>query len=82
MTAPNTHGWMTLKDAAAYLERDQRTVARGVHEGKLPGIVVGGTYFFRKAWLDRWLDGAWIDHLASGVPTSVEVELPPYLRAV
>ncbi len=47
---------MTIKEVAAYLNVNDRTVLKLVTEGTLPGVKVGSQWRFRKAMLDTWLD--------------------------
>ncbi len=52
--------YMTAKEAADYLKIAERTLVRLAHEGKIPGVKIGGQWRFRRALLDEYLD-----HLAS-----------------
>jgi len=47
---------MTVKQVAAYLSINERTVLNLVGEGSLPGFKVGNQWRFRKAMIDTWLD--------------------------
>lgn len=47
---------MTIKQLAAYLNVNERTVLKLVQEGVLPGVKVGNQWRFRKAMIDTWLD--------------------------
>jgi excisionase family DNA binding protein len=47
---------MTIKQLAAYLNVNERTVLKLVQEGALPGVKVGNQWRFRKAMIDTWLD--------------------------
>ncbi len=47
---------MTVKQLAAYLSVNERTVLKLVSEGSIPGVKVGSQWRFRKAMIDAWLD--------------------------
>ncbi len=47
---------MTVRQIAAYLNVNERTVLKLVTEGTLPGMRVGNQWRFRKAMIDTWLD--------------------------
>jgi excisionase family DNA binding protein len=47
---------LTIKQLAAYLNVNERTVLKLVTEGALPGVKVGNQWRFRKAMIDTWLD--------------------------
>jgi excisionase family DNA binding protein len=47
---------MTAKEAAEYLKLAERTLVRLAHEGKIPGVKIGGQWRFRRALLDEYLD--------------------------
>jgi len=47
---------MTIKQVAAYLSVNERTVLKLVQDGALPGVKVGNQWRFRKAMIDTWLD--------------------------
>ena len=47
---------MTVKQVAAYLNVNERTVLKLVSEGALPGVKIGNQWRFRKPMLDTWLD--------------------------
>jgi nitrogen PTS system EIIA component len=48
--------YMTAKEAAEYLKLAERTLVRLAHEGKIPGVKIGGQWRFRRALLDEYLD--------------------------
>jgi len=48
--------YMTAKEAADYLKLAERTLVRLAHEGKIPGVKIGGQWRFRRALLDEYLD--------------------------
>ncbi|NOZ95931.1 MAG: PTS transporter subunit EIIA [Acidobacteria bacterium] len=48
--------YMTAKEAASYLKLAERTLVRLAHEGKIPGVKIGGQWRFRRALLDEYLD--------------------------
>jgi excisionase family DNA binding protein len=47
---------LTLDEVAVYLKAGKRTVYRLVQQGEVPGFKLGGTWRFRRAELDRWID--------------------------
>jgi nitrogen PTS system EIIA component len=47
---------MTVKQVAAFLNVNERTVLKLVSEGALPGVKIGNQWRFRKPMLDTWLD--------------------------
>jgi excisionase family DNA binding protein len=47
---------MTVKQLAAYLNVNERTVLKLVADGTVPGVKVGSQWRFRKAMIDAWLD--------------------------
>jgi nitrogen PTS system EIIA component len=47
---------MTVRQVAAYLNINERTVVKLVGDGALPGLKVGNQWRFRKAMIDAWLD--------------------------
>jgi excisionase family DNA binding protein len=47
---------MTVRQLAAYLSVNERTVLKLVAEGAVPGVKVGNQWRFRKAMIDTWLD--------------------------
>lgn len=48
---------MTLKDLADYLRMNERTVAKLVQEGKIPGAKVASQWRFSKEAIDKWFAG-------------------------
>ena len=59
---------MTVKQLAAYLNVNERTVLKLVQDGALPGVKVGNQWRFRKAMIDTWLD----DQMLGITPRFVE----------
>jgi excisionase family DNA binding protein len=59
---------LTVKQLAAYLNVNERTVLKLVQEGALPGVKVGSQWRFRKAMIDTWLD----DQMLGITPRYVE----------
>jgi PTS system nitrogen regulatory IIA component len=59
---------MTVRQLAAYLRLNERTVLKLVQEGALPGVKVGNQWRFRKAMIDTWLD----DQMLGITPRYVE----------
>ncbi len=47
---------MTVKELAAYLNLNERTVLKLAAEGPLPAVKVGNQWRFRKPMIDTWLD--------------------------
>lgn len=47
---------MTVKELAAYLHINERTVLKLAADGPLPAVKVGNQWRFRKAMIDTWLD--------------------------
>lgn len=47
---------LTVKELAAYLRLNERTVLKLAAEGPLPAVKVGNQWRFRKAMIDTWLD--------------------------
>ncbi len=47
---------LTLEEVAAYLKAGKRTVYRLASNGQIPAFKLGGTWRFRRAELDRWID--------------------------
>jgi excisionase family DNA binding protein len=50
--------WLNLAEAAAYIKRGKRFVAREVHAGRLRAARVGGRgeVLTRREWLDAWIE--------------------------
>ena len=48
--------YLTAKEAADYLKLAERTLVRLAHEGRIPGVKIGGQWRFRRALLDEYLD--------------------------
>ena len=48
---------MTLKDLAEYLRMNERTVAKLVQEGKVPGLKVASQWRFSREAIDSWFAG-------------------------
>jgi excisionase family DNA binding protein len=59
---------MTIKELAAYLNVNERTVLKLVTEGVLPGVKVGAQWRFRRAMIDAWLD----DQMLGVTPAHIE----------
>lgn len=59
---------MTIKQMAAYLSLNERTVLKLVTDGALPGVKVGNQWRFRKAMIDTWLD----DQMLGVTPKYIE----------
>jgi nitrogen PTS system EIIA component len=60
---------LTLKELAAYLNVNERTLLKLVSEGDIPGVKIGNQWRFRKAMIDAWLD----DQMPGVVPPRFEL---------
>ena len=47
---------LTLKEVAEYLKLAEKTAYRLAAEGKLPGFKVGGSWRFKKADVENWIE--------------------------
>lgn len=47
---------LTLKEVAEYLKLAEKTAYKLVAEGKLPGFKVGGSWRFKEADIERWIE--------------------------
>jgi len=47
---------LTVKEVAIYLKLAEKTAYRLAAEGKLPGFKVGGSWRFRKADIQTWIE--------------------------
>lgn len=47
---------LTVKEVAEYLSVDEKTVYRLAKRGDLPGFKVAGTWRFKKADIDAWIE--------------------------
>lgn len=47
---------MTLKEIAEYLKLAEKTAYRLAADGTIPGFKVGGSWRFRKAVIEDWID--------------------------
>jgi len=47
---------MTVRDVAAYLNVNEKTIYRLAQKGELPGFKVAGAWRFRGEDLQRWID--------------------------
>ena len=54
--ARSTEAAMTVRDVAAYLNVDEKTVYRLSQRGKLPGFKVAGHWRFKRSDLDGWIE--------------------------
>jgi PTS system nitrogen regulatory IIA component len=63
---------LTLKELAAYLSVNERTLLKLVSEGAVPGVKIGNQWRFRKAMIDAWLD----DQMLGVAPRRFEVRNP------
>jgi PTS system nitrogen regulatory IIA component len=60
---------LTLRELAAYLNLNERTLLKLVSEGDIPGVKIGNQWRFRKAMIDTWLD----DQMLGVAPRRFEV---------
>jgi excisionase family DNA binding protein len=67
-TARSDDRLLTLKELAAYLSVNERTLLKLVSEGEVPGVKIGNQWRFRKAMIDAWLD----DQMLGVVPRRFE----------
>jgi excisionase family DNA binding protein len=68
---------MTAKEAAEYLKLAERTLVRLAHEGKIPGVKIGGQWRFRRALLDEYLDTLASESVAtSGASPNQVIDAP------
>lgn len=56
---------MTVRDVAAYLNVDAKTIYRLAQRGDLPAFKVAGAWRFQSVDLDRWIE-AQKQHSATG----------------
>ena len=47
---------MTVRDVAAFLNVDEKTIYRLTQRGELPGFKVAGAWRFQHADVQRWVD--------------------------
>lgn len=47
---------ITVREVAAYLNVDEKTVYRLAKRGELPGFKVAGTWRFKKSDIDAWIE--------------------------
>jgi excisionase family DNA binding protein len=47
---------LTLKEVASYLKLAEKTAYRLAAEGKLPGFKAGGSWRFRHADIQQWIE--------------------------
>lgn len=47
---------MTVREVAAYLNVDEKTVYRLAQRAELPGFKVAGTWRFKKRDIDEWIE--------------------------
>jgi len=48
-----------MRDVAAILKLERRTIVRLMREGKLPGVKIGGSYRFLRSEIEAVLRGTW-----------------------
>lgn len=53
---PRANQALTVRDVAAYLNVDEKTIYRLAQRGDLPGFKVAGAWRFQSADLQRWID--------------------------
>lgn len=47
---------LTIKEVAAYLKLAKKTAYKLAAEGKLPGFKVGGSWRFKQADIEKWIE--------------------------
>lgn len=47
---------ITVREVAAYLNVDEKTVYRLIKRGHLPGFKVAGAWRFKKQDIDEWIE--------------------------
>lgn len=47
---------MTVKDVAAYLKLNERTVYRMATSAKIPAFRVGASWRFKRADIEKWIE--------------------------
>ena len=52
----NVEPAMTVRDVAAYLNVDEKTIYRLVTKGELPGFKVLGSWRFQRSDLEAWIE--------------------------
>jgi len=57
----NVEPAMTVRDVAAFLNVDEKTIYRLVTKGELPGFKVLGSWRFQKSDLNAWIETRKID---------------------
>lgn len=73
---------MTVKQVAAYLNVNERTVLNLVGDGALPGFKVGNQWRFRKAMIDTWLDDQRLGVTPRYVESAPLPESPQHMLAL
>ena len=48
---------MTVRDVAAFLNVDEKTIYRLAQKGDLPGFKVSGSWRFQRPDLEAWIEG-------------------------
>jgi len=66
---PSDDRLLTLKELAAFLSVNERTLLKLMSEGDVPGVKIGNQWRFRKAMIDTWLD----DQMLGVAPRRFEV---------
>lgn len=56
MTRDMTDQILTIKDVAIYLKLAEKTAYKLAAEGKLPGFKVGGSWRFKQADIESWIE--------------------------
>ena len=70
--------YLTAKEAAEYLKLAERTLVRLAHEGKIPGVKIGGQWRFRRALLDEYLDTLASESVGSSGAAPMQVIDAPF----
>jgi len=56
VTRDMTDQILTIKDVAIYLKLAEKTAYKLAAEGKLPGFKVGGSWRFKQADIESWIE--------------------------
>ena len=73
-----TESAMTVRDVAAYLNVNEKTVYRLAQKRELPGFKVAGAWRFRRGDIDRWIATQTADAIAHlDGPSTAPADEPP-----
>ena len=64
---------LTIKDLAAYLRMNERTILKMAQEGKIPGMKIASQWRFRQDMIDAWLErGMTVEESEAAGPSPAE----------